>query len=893
MKRKTILMRGRSMLIVACSLLIGGSALQSCQEDDLVLTGQPSWLGNSIYERLQDDGNYTVMLRLIDDMEHMKLKETLSRTGSKTLFVADDAAFAEWFKHNDWNVSRYEDLTMAQKTLLVNNAMIDNAYLIELLSNLPTNNSVPLQGMCMRRATATSPYDSVSVVKSGDMPNTLSWDYVRERQGGIHILKDANPAPMIHFLPAFMRTNNILSTDLEILTNGVSKTIEDAWVNGKKVIENDITCKNGYIQKVDGVIESSTNMAEIVRNHPRMTRWSQLMDRFSAPYYIGSYSSMGIDSLFELRYFADITPRGKNEYTPGDQNVEPQAVDATLKFDPGWNTYYNYGASEINGIGPDAAVLIVPSDSAINQWWNNGGGRVLKEKYAEWDSIPDLTLSKLLRVNMLTSFVESVPSKFGSVLDDSKMELGIKPEHIDSCFMGCNGVVYLTNRVFAPREYSSVSFPALIHQDIMNVIYWAIDDETLSFGPYLNSMETYYSLFLPTNNALLNYIDPVSYGENRQILWRFSFAGSEASKQQRVKAKRYWVIKDPVTGQYNIDDYIDEVQSKAGGTISNDPVRNRLNDMLNMLIVVGNVEDGHQYYKTKGGSMVKVTNAGQENVMTVSGGLQQEDNQPLTVSTIYDHSATGNGKSYQLENGVIEGASRSVYQTLNDYPEQMSEFLNLLNGNDKDAPANNLLVRSSGSYTCANSENNLNIRLFDKYNYTVYVPTNESIRKLIDDKYLPTWEDYAAQDTIWNNDSIAKKARELIRTRIFNFVRYHIQDNAVYIGAGPVNGELYETSKLNMTTQRFYSLRVDADDKSMTIGYGPSDLAKMQNKRHVITDGGLYNLMCREYWLSGKDEGRNINSASDAVVHLIDGPLFYDDSLTSKTWVEELEELLH
>lgn len=891
MKRKTILMRGRSIIAAACCLLIGGSTFQSCEENDLVLTGQPSWLGNSIYERLQEDGNYTVMLHLIDDMG---LSETLSRTGSKTLFVADDDAFDEWFKRNEWGVSSYNQLTNAQKTLLVNNAMIDNAYLIELLSNLPTDNSTPLQGMCMRRATATTPYDSVAVMKAEAMPGTVSWDYVRGRQGGIYILKDANKAPMIHFLPAFMRTNNILSSDLEILTNGVSKTIEDSWVNGKKVIESDITCKNGYIQKVDGVIESSTNMAEILRTHENMSRWSQLIDRFSAPYYVGRYSALGIDSLFELRYFADITPRGKNEYTPGDQNVEPQAVDATLKFDPGWNTYYNYGASEINGIGPDAAVMIVPSDRAMNEWWNNGAGRVLKEKYLEWDSIPDLVLSKLLNVNMLTSFVESVPSKFGSVLDDSKMELGIQPGDVDSCFMGCNGVVYLTNRVFAPRAYSSVSFPALIHQDLMSVIYWGIDDATLSFGPYLNSMESYYSLFLPTNGAMLNYIDPVSYGESKQILWRFSFAGNEAAKDQRIKARRYWVIKDPDTGEYRIDGYIDEVQSKTNGTITSDLVRNRLNDMLNMLIVVGDVEDGHQYYKTKGGSMVKVTDAGQENVMTVSGGLQCEDNKPLTVSTIYDQSSTGNGKSYLIEGGVIEGASRSVYQTLKEYPE-MSEFLNLLDGSDQDSAQYNLLTSSSGTYTCVNAANeNKNIRLFDKYNYTVYVPTNESIRQLIDDKYLPTWQDYVDQTAeVWGSDSLAKVARSHIRQRIFNFVRYHIQDNAVYIGGQPVNGELYETSKLNLETQRFYSLRVVADDQQMTIGYGPSDRAKLENERHVVTTGGLYNLMCREYWLSGRGEGRYINSASDAVVHLIDGPLFYDDSLTKETWVEELEKLRH
>ena len=82
-------------MIAACGLLIGTSALQGCK-DDYTLTGQPSWLGNSIYERLEEDGNYKTMLKLIDDLgQH----EVLSHTGSKTLFAANDAAFQEWFKN--------------------------------------------------------------------------------------------------------------------------------------------------------------------------------------------------------------------------------------------------------------------------------------------------------------------------------------------------------------------------------------------------------------------------------------------------------------------------------------------------------------------------------------------------------------------------------------------------------------------------------------------------------------------------------------------------------------------------------------------------------------------------------------------------------------------------
>ena len=84
MKRFINLNNLYQMAAVLGCMLLGTSAMSSCSDD--MLTGQPSWLGNSIYERLQDEGNYQTTLRLIDDLGQ---KEVLSKTGSKTLFVAD------------------------------------------------------------------------------------------------------------------------------------------------------------------------------------------------------------------------------------------------------------------------------------------------------------------------------------------------------------------------------------------------------------------------------------------------------------------------------------------------------------------------------------------------------------------------------------------------------------------------------------------------------------------------------------------------------------------------------------------------------------------------------------------------------------------------------------
>jgi hypothetical protein len=871
------------MAVAVCGLLIGVSVMTSCEDD--VLTGQPEWLGNSIYERLQEDGNYTTMLRLIDDMGQ---KEILSRTGSKTLFVADDAAFDEWFKTNTWGARNYDQLTLSQRRMLLNSAMINNAYLIELLSSVKGN--PPQQGKCMRRPSAISYTDSIPLIYPEDMPSTPAWKEHKGRTEGMYLFKDLTDQPMIHFLPAFMRTNKITSEDLEKLTNGAASSIDEAWVNGMRVSERDITCKNGYIQKVDGVLESAPNMAEIIRQHKStMSRWSRLIDRYSAPYYRGGLyineagRQVDIDSVFELRYFADRGRLGSNEVYPDGVTT----AQATLKFDPGWNGYY---LKSSDGIYTDAAAMIVPSNTALDYWWEHDGA-ALKEQYKEWDSIPDLVLSQLINVNMLTSLVDAVPSKFSSILDDSKMEMGIKPADVDSCFMGCNGVVYLTNQVFTPRAFSSVSFPALIHNDVMSIIYWAITN--LDFAPYLNSMESRYSLIIPNNTAMLSYIDPTTYGESTQILYEFTYDES-AVQANRIKARR-WKIALDEEGNWQKTGLIGETTSNPSERTNGvNLVRNRLEDLMNSLIIVGDIEDGHEYYKTKGGTMIHVENAGTAQ-MTISGGLQLEENKPVPVTTIYDMSKSGNGKTYILEAEPVMNSATSVYATLNANPE-FEEFRKLISGSDGNVK-HDLLVAESGSGSNIYRAIDMNVRLFDKYNYTVYVPTNESIQQLINDGYLPTWDDFDAQTLeAWNdNDSLMTEAKTAIANRIINFVRYHIQDNSVFIGAKDTyaesaEGTRYETAKLNPLNNRFFALEVKLNNGSRTMTVKD----QLGNTREVMTAGGLYNLMCREYWFSGGkagSTGRSINSASDAVVHQINGVLLFDNSLTSKTWQQELDEI--
>mgnify|MGYP001772059080 CR=1 FL=1 len=90
-------------LLAACGFLYG------CKDEYLLDDEKPSTLSTSILESLQNPkaqgmGTFNTYLRLIADKDvntgDRSLTDVLSRTGSKTVFVANDDAWSAFFKKN-------------------------------------------------------------------------------------------------------------------------------------------------------------------------------------------------------------------------------------------------------------------------------------------------------------------------------------------------------------------------------------------------------------------------------------------------------------------------------------------------------------------------------------------------------------------------------------------------------------------------------------------------------------------------------------------------------------------------------------------------------------------------------------------------------------------------
>jgi len=952
--KNRLIKEGRKWLTAMCILTMCGLTY-SCSDDYDLPDKKPSWLGASIYDYLVDQKNYTNTVRLIQDLGY---QEVLERTGSKTLFVADDDAFAKFYQNNSWGVHKYEDLTRSQKSLLLSSSMLDNAYLLEMMTNISSGSTIA-KNQCLRQPTSASATDSIPFFAwdGNDIPQTFNEDeespdidywkrFRTQDKGGIWLALDGSTPLMLHFLAGQMGENNITDEDFETLV-GSKREPTDAHIYGSKVIAQDQTCLNGYVDKLDRVLLTPDNMAEMIRTNGKTNIFSHMLDRFSAPFYNASLTSSHLqltgirDSVFSKRYFAARTSSGRLDRDPYGNTFQ-----YPLDYDPGWNEYYPEGQQ----LYTDMGAMFVPSDEVLEKYFLPGGaGEFLMEAYAKKentaenliyniDQIPLRIICKFVQNLMKTSFINTVPSKYITIMNDAKdpmfgtVEGGVEGFRatIDTTLLANNGAVYIMNQVFAPAAYAAVSAPALVGKD-MKIFNWAIsaDDSYITnpnsaplnafFSYYLLAMSSRFSFFIPTDDALGTYYDEVTAQKQQPRMLSFYYSTRRQDASAPVKARSYrW---DPATN---------EIGSAIPGSVQASEINNRLKDLLDSHIIVHSDAEAktgfgslNQYYVTKGGSAVKISNQSDYSLSSdfdqtktgfhVQGGFQIDNDTVCTVLRTYDRrqetTGYGNGMTYVIDK-PIQTTMKSVYSVLQGEGET-SPFYQFFNLCQVDA---NLLERAGVAdsvkkvedkdteiqkYTIfTSSQNGLtdNVRFFNSFRYTVYVPTNEAVLDAIDHG-LPTWEEISEVITNGENEVQAAtdagkseeeilaitraykiKAQAMI-TCLVNFLKYHFQDNSIFADRNAIEPTKYETACINNATNRYRSVKVSST------GNGTLNVRSVYSTdaagndvegpvRKVTDDATLKNIMTRDYTFNAQARNATtIETSSYAVVHQIDGVL--------------------
>lgn len=587
---------GETLLGVACLLSTCG-VTYSCSDDYDLDETRPSFLGASIYDELKNRGNFTTVIRLIDDLGY---RDVMSKTGSKTLFVAADSAFDTFFKTTTWTdgngnrVDSYDKLSVAQKRLLLNGAQLNNAYVLEMLTTIQG----PTKNLCLRQEGAIAATDSLPYFKWNELPDNQNegqldengkvvnadkrfWDkYRQQSKGGLYMALDKTEPLMTHFLEAQMNEKNITHEDMSLILNldGTPKEWKNSdsenrsYVYDAQIVEGDVTCLNGYFHVLDKVLVTPPNMAEVIRTNGDTKYFSMMLDRFSAPYYDAllteeykALHTISADSVFQKRYISQRSQGG------AALAVDPEGASLgdfpSLSYDPGWNQYTPSGSTKEQ----DMAVMFVPSDEAVKKYFLKGAGAMFIERYGTKPNTEEnlayniyqipLNIIKPLVANLMKdSFNETVPSKYLTIMNDAQdaMFVDYAADEYRKLFkkvmLANNGVVYILRDVVTPpATYSSVMAPALYSKNtqVMNTVIHADDNSVTTpssaplrkfYSTYLLAMQSNFSLFLPTDDGFLNYgyVDPIAMAQPNSAInlryWTFvpSTITANASQGQYI-----------------------------------------------------------------------------------------------------------------------------------------------------------------------------------------------------------------------------------------------------------------------------------------------------------------------------------------------------------------------
>ncbi len=910
-------------MLVACTVSCDDTPWGASETD------KPVWLGGSIYHELTNpnpdymEGTFNSYVRLVNDLGYA---ETLNRTGSKTVFPANDEAFGRFFQSNSWGVKSYEELTEAQKKMLLYSSMLDNAYLLKMLSNVSATSTSVERGKAIRHQTQLGVTDSVSylsasaLTQGGAFANSPYWD--KFRNAGINYVSDATQPMMVHFTREQMLKNSITidgdGSDFSVIT-GAPYEDGAAYIFRNPVTHGDLTCLNGYIQQMRDVIVPPGNMAQVIRESGGTSYFSRILDRFSAPYtddvttkayndWAVQNGHQQIPAICQLRYLSN-----RSQGVAGNKDPDGVAVasNTLLLYDPGWNQYYPNSATDISDMG----AMFVPDDEAMTRYFLPGGeGAFMVEQFGtkpntienlaeNIDSVPKYIMATFVNNLMKASFIDAVPSKFSTIVNTAAENMGMNMGYLKKSADGTydvrianNGVVYVLGDVIMPDEYQAVSAPTLFNDDL-SVMRWAIQDKTiysgstttasilgLDFWAYLLAMSANYALFVPTNDAFDKcFVDPCSLlpGQTPTGLRFYTTKTSPFIACRRVAYNKS-------TGKFG-----DEIPQNVDVT----SVASQFADVLNTHTVVlhgGETLGQRSYYRTKQGAAIYVTGAEAGKGASAAGNAVQAG-----ITKTWNEK---NGRTLAVDH-VLQTPLNSIYATLTAH-SQFSDFVALCEGfeaaaqtgildwlgisNVAVAPATKsaqeqLLVfaKSTQKFSSGTQKQvsiDMNMTLLNSYHYTVYAPDNTAVQKAFD-MGLPSWKDVQGvyESTATRGGTVEangrKKAQAMLNA-IRRFVCYHLQRGYVFADKTVEQGE-YQTLQMGGNEQ-FLKLAVGGSAGVLTV----TDAAGVMH-RIESDQSGLVNTMARDYLFSYEketDEVPHISTSAFAVIHEISEPLYLNSN---------------
>jgi uncharacterized surface protein with fasciclin (FAS1) repeats len=493
--------------------------------------------------------------------------------------------------------------------------------------------------------------------------------------------------------------------------------------------------------------------------------------------------------------------------------------------------------------------------------------------YGSWDNVPDNIVVKFINTHMKLLFSDSYPSRLSAIVDDVKGDL-MFPEFSSNIIKDAqvcrNGVVYTINTVVSPRDFSTVVAP-IMNDDRTRIANWIINTDynnrTLKYNYYLTSLENKFTVFIPVDDAFKNYPDPVNQADN-------------ITGGKKLLTFKYVEDLKGVTYHYcdiNGDSIGPLVAKPDFSKYESDPVlkiiQNRMQDIMDYHIVVGEINDNQTFVRTKGGTYFKIDRQG--GTMRIQGA---GDIEAGTYVNIINKMDVRNGTVYLIDKR-INHTLNSQYSSLRDlsacstFYDQLQKYDNpdLTFFPDAIAPpfdtSVKLLVQKEYYRPVFFVRDGINLvfPFLGSFDYTIFAPTNDAMDRAFNAGLLKRDTEIAAISNEAEKIEEIKKAIRFLKNHFVDrsiFTRRYYNDNDSKSVEENQFPSVFSTAAKDPGAKTFYSVTIDQVGNRFVIQNDGYDEAK--------TIDGSTDVLTRQYRFTGTGQTATIGSNSRAVIHQID-----------------------
>lgn len=402
-------------------LLFTSMAMSSCSDIDKYFE-TPDWISGSIYEELQDAGNYSIFLKGID---RAGLQPIVNGKSILTVMAPDDNAMRQYIKDH-YGKESIDEIPVDEVKKLIGFHILYYSFDKEKLTNFR-----PVEG------------DGATE----EDKNTYAGLYYKFRTRSQDPLSYKNEATkdtaIYHFermMPVFsyrmFKTKNI-----DAKSNYEYFYPETGWkddagfnVGNAGVTEYADIAKNGYIYKVDHVIKPTETIYKELKSAGKYTRFINMYD---------AYGTYKVDEEL-TREYGNGTTIYQHSYSSNLPNIDCE-----------WPTtdYKN-----IANLARGAFSVFAPTDEAwdkfFQDYWGYGGYESLDD--VDSTAIQDILFNSVCANTIV--FPEEI--KKGDVKNVNDEVISFNTDEVTNRVICTNGVLYGCDVLTPPAKYLSITGPA-------------------------------------------------------------------------------------------------------------------------------------------------------------------------------------------------------------------------------------------------------------------------------------------------------------------------------------------------------------------------------------------------------------------------------------------------